>query len=91
MYHNHAKYQGGSIDVHVNAVDGKITDIDFTGDFLGVRDWREIQPQFIGLPFTKTAVAGVLLANQDGQYFGTITNEELLAVFFQKDEVETHV
>lgn len=91
MYHNHAKYQGGSIDVHVNAVDGKITDIDFTGDFLGVRDWREIQPQFIGLPFTKTAVAGVLLANQDGQYFGTITNEEFLAVFFQKDEVETHV
>lgn len=91
MYNSHAKYSGGSIDVHIDVANGKITDIEFTGDFLGVRDWREIKAQFIGLPFTKSAVADVLLANQEGQYFGSITNDELLAVFFQKDEVETNV
>ena len=90
MYNNHAKYTGGSIDVHIDAVAGKITDINFTGDFLGVRDWREIKAQFIGIPFTRDAIREVLARNADGQYFGSITQDELLTTFFQKDEVKVH-
>ncbi|MBR2277493.1 MAG: lipoate--protein ligase [Leuconostoc sp.] len=90
MYNNHAKFSGGSIDVQIDVHDGKITDINFTGDFLGVRDWREMKSQLLGIPFTYEYVANILEKNKDGQYFGSITNNELLETFFQKDEVETN-
>ncbi|MFT8757250.1 lipoate--protein ligase [Leuconostoc pseudomesenteroides] len=90
MYDNHAKFDGGAIDVQVNVNDGRITDINFTGDFLGVRDWREIKPALVGIPFTPEAVSTILDQKSDGQYFGSITNNELLATFFQKDEVKIH-
>ncbi|TPF06619.1 lipoate--protein ligase [Leuconostoc mesenteroides] len=88
MYNNHAKYDGGAIDVQIDVKNGDITDINFTGDFLGVRDWREIKSELIGIPFTRDATAEVLDRNKDGQYFGSITNDELLETFFQKDEVK---
>lgn len=90
MYNNHAKFDGGSIDTQIDVEDGKITNINFTGDFLGVRDWREMKAQFIGLPFTRQAVSQVLENNKDGQYFGSITIDELLGTFFQKDEVSNN-
>lgn len=78
---NHAKYDGGSIDVKANVKEGKIQDIDFTGDFLGVRDWREIKDKFIGQVFSPEAILKVLESNSDGQYFGGITNDELAVLF----------
>ncbi|MEX0380287.1 lipoate--protein ligase [Leuconostoc sp. MS02] len=90
MYNNHAKFNGGSIDVQIDVDDGKITNVNFKGDFLGVRDWREMKEQLIGVPFTHNAVTDILEKNKDGQYFGSITNDELLETFFQKDEVETN-
>ncbi|GMA69173.1 lipoate--protein ligase [Leuconostoc litchii] len=90
MYNNHAKYSGGAIDVQMDVDSGHITDINFTGDFLGVRDWREMKSQLIGIPFTREAVAEVLDKNKEGQYFGSVTNDELLETFFQKDEVVTN-
>lgn len=80
-FENHAKFTGGSIDVQVNVTQGIIQDINFKGDFLGVRDWREIKDLFVGVPFEKKAVEKVLATNQDGQYFGGITNQELTNLF----------
>ena len=80
-FENHAKFAGGSIDVQVNVENGKITDLNFLGDFLGVRDWRDIKDQFIGIIFSPEAVLSVLTKNTDGQYFGTIQNEELADLF----------
>ncbi|WP_220740360.1 lipoate--protein ligase [Leuconostoc miyukkimchii] len=90
MYNNHAKFGGGSIDVQIDVHDGEITDINFTGDFLGVRDWREMKSQFIGLPFKREVIASILEQNKEGQYFGSIKNSELVETFFQKDEVENY-
>jgi len=90
MYNNHAKFSGGSINAQIDVHDGKITDLNFTGDFLGVRDWREMKSQLIGIPFTYEYIADILEKNKDGQYFGSITNNELLETFFQKDGVETN-
>lgn len=80
-FENHAKFTGGSIDVQVNVAQGNIQDINFKGDFLGVRDWREIKYRFIGIPFDKQVVEHVLAANQGGQYFGGIKNQELASLF----------
>lgn len=80
-FHNHAKYTGGAIDVFANVHAGHITDIDFQGDFLGVRDWREIKDDLIGLSFDPAAVLTVLQKHHDGQYFGSITDEEVATLF----------
>lgn len=80
-FDNHAKFAGGGIDVQANVENGKITDINFVGDFLGVRDWRDIKSQFIGQPFDAAAIFRVLDANKEGQYFGTIDNLELSELF----------
>ena len=72
---------GGAIDIQVNVENGKITEINFQGDFLGVRDWRDIKEQFIGLEFEPSAILEVLETNKEGQYFGTIQNTELSEMF----------
>ena len=87
QFQNHAKFTGGAIDVQVNVEHGKISDINFLGDFLGVRDWRDIKDQFIGIDFTPEAVLSVLTKNAEGQYFGTIANEEL-AQMFKADKLQ---
>lgn len=80
-FNNHKKFTGGGIDVHANVKEGLITDIDFTGDFLGVRDWREIKDQFIGQPFDEKKIYQILKKNADGQYFGSIDDHQLAAMF----------
>lgn len=80
-FNSHEKFAGGAIDVQVNVEAGKITDINFQGDFLGVRDWRDIKSQFIGIAFAPETVLQVLEANKEGQYFGTIENSELSQMF----------
>ncbi|MCM0582245.1 lipoate--protein ligase [Weissella diestrammenae] len=80
-FENHAKFQGGSVDVQANIAHGKIQAINFTGDFLGVRDWREIEKDFLDQPFEPQTIAKILTNHQDGQYFGGITNDEMASLF----------
>lgn len=80
-FKNHAKFDGGSIDLFANVNEGKISDIAFEGDFLGVRDWREIKDKFIGAKFIPSEILPILDEISDGQYFGGIKNEELATLF----------
>ena len=80
-FKNHAKYDGGIIEVQVQVEGGVIQDINFTGDFLMLRDWRDIKDQFIGLPFEADQIRPVFEKNQDQQYFGTISVDELTQLF----------
>ena len=80
-FKNHAKYDGGIIEVQVQVEGGVIQDINFTGDFLMLRDWRDIKDQFIGLSFEADQIRPVFEKNQDQQYFGTISVDELTQLF----------
>ncbi|MFV0556697.1 MAG: lipoate--protein ligase [Lactovum sp.] len=86
-FSQHAKFSGGSIDIQVNVDKGLITDLNFVGDFLAVRDWRDIKDDFIGQSFDPAAVFRVLDKNKDGQYFGTIGNLELSQMFKNPEKV----
>ncbi|CAH1852360.1 lipoate--protein ligase [Convivina intestini] len=81
-YHNHEKFDGGSVDVYIDVHQGKIDDIEFRGDFLGVRDWRDIKDAFIGQAYTPATLKQILAENRDGQYFGSVTDDQLLSVIF---------
>ncbi|AIG65598.1 lipoate--protein ligase [Weissella tructae] len=80
-FKNHTKFTGGALDVFAEVQEGKITDIAFGGDFLGVRDWREIKDAFIGLNFDAAEIMKVLDEHDEAQYFGTITNSEVASMF----------
>jgi len=80
-FKNHAKFDGGVLDVFAEVKEGKITDIEFEGDFLGVRDWREIKDEFIGITFDPEKIMHVLKRHTDAQYFGTITDLEVASMF----------
>lgn len=80
-FKNHAKFTGGVLDVFAQVQEGKIVDIAFGGDFLGVRDWREIKDDFIGLTFDAAEIMDVLNKHDEAQYFGTITNAEVASMF----------
>lgn len=68
------------LGISVNLEHGLIQAIDFTGDFLGLEEWRDITDDFTGIPFTKQAVLAVLEQKNQLQYFGTITNEEIVSL-----------
>jgi len=80
-FSNHAKFVGGSIEVQANVENGLVTAVNFVGDFLGVRDWREIREEFIGAPFDPLAIQKILDQNQGDQYFGSISASELAGLF----------
>ncbi|MFL1695575.1 lipoate--protein ligase [Weissella kandleri] len=80
-FQNHAKYQGGSIDVLANVEHGLIKKLNLTGDFLGVRDWRDIENRLIGQPFNPHTIEKQLTPEEVQQYFGDITQAELAALF----------
>ena len=80
-FSNHGKFDGGSIDVEVNVENAVITDVNFLGDFLGVRDWRDIKADFLGVSFDPANILQILEKNKAGQYFGTIKNTELAELF----------
>ncbi|MFT8323779.1 lipoate--protein ligase [Oenococcus sicerae] len=85
-FNNHHKFAGGAIDVHADVAQGLIQNIDFTGDFLGVRDWREMKDQLIGQPFNANTIYDVLQKNAGGQYFGSIDNRDLADMFSTESE-----
>lgn len=80
-FHNQKRFSGGTLGISVNLEHGLIQAIDFTGDFLGLEEWRDIADDFKGIPFNKQAVLAVLeQKNNQLQYFGTITNEEIVSL-----------
>ncbi|MDR0200511.1 MAG: lipoate--protein ligase [Streptococcaceae bacterium] len=78
---NHAKFDAGSVDVEANVEAGKITDINFVGDFLALRDWKEIKDDFIGQAFEPAAIFRILDKNKNEKYFGDLDNQALSQLF----------
>ena len=79
-YHAHEKFAGGILDIKADIVQGIIQDIHFGGDFLGVEDIERLIPQLIGVPFEEATLRDILVENQEKQYFGTISNDEVLSL-----------
>ncbi|MBM7617420.1 lipoate-protein ligase A [Weissella uvarum] len=89
-FENEKRFPGGTLGISANLADGRIKDIDFTGDFLGLEEWRDIKDQFIGIPFTKEALLKVLnQANDEQQYFGSISNDEIASLLDVAKETNT--
>lgn len=74
---NHRRFDGGTLEVHMNVKNAAIQDITFTGDFLSRKDLAPVTEALRGCAVEPEAVAAVLRQFSLQDYFGTITPEEV--------------
>lgn len=78
----HEKFPGGSVDVRLLVEEGIIRSCRIYGDFLGQRDIHEFEGALIGRRYQISEVAPVLHTLPTGEYFGAISEQEVLQVLF---------
>lgn len=81
-FHTSQRFTGGKVEVKADVDNGAIGSIRFFGDYLGLHDVAEIEQQLIGKRFRKDDVAAVFAQFAMPQYFGTISETDLLALLF---------
>lgn len=80
--HMKTRFPGGSVEVLADVEAGRIVSIRFQGDYLGLKDVQELEKQMVGLPFDITSISAFLASVSVSDYFGSITQEELIELLF---------
>lgn len=78
----HARTAGGSIDVFAEVSDGRFQAVQFFGDFMARRPLTEVSDALHGVRYDREEVRTVLDSLEFADYFGGITEEEVLDVLF---------
>ncbi|WP_232699379.1 lipoate--protein ligase [Brevibacillus daliensis] len=76
------RFPVGTIEVQLDIAKGKIEMAKFYGDFFGTQEVAELEEKLGGTPFEKQAIYDVLQAADLHVYFGAITADELISLFF---------
>jgi len=79
---NNKRFPGGNVEVLIDAEEGKIKNIRFMGDYLGLEDVAHVEKRLAGARFKRDDVEAILSTIDLRTYFGSITKEELLSVIF---------
>ena len=79
---NRRRWDGGTLEVHMEVDKGLITGLVFYGDFLSLRALDPVTEALIGCPFRREDVGAVLDRFPLEQYFGSITRDEILETLF---------
>lgn len=85
---NRRRWEGGSLEVRLSVKDGRITEIGFYGDFLSRCSLEPLTERLRGAAFRREDVAGVLEDCPLRNYFGGITEEEILETLFHVQDGE---
>lgn len=86
---NRRRWDGGTLEPHLEVEKGYITGIVFYGDFLSLCSLEPVTEALVGCPFRREDVAQALDRLPLPQYFGAITREEILdTLFHPADKVE---
>ena len=79
---NRRRWDGGTLEPHLSVEKGRITGIVFYGDFLSLSSLDPVTEALLDCPFRREDVAAVLDRFPLPQYFGAITQEEILDTLF---------
>ena len=79
---NNKRFPGGNVEVLIDADEGKIKNVRFMGDYLGLEDVAHVENRLRGVRFKRDDVEAILSTIDLRTYFGSITKEELLSVIF---------
>ncbi|PGZ94363.1 lipoate--protein ligase [Bacillus pseudomycoides] len=81
LQHSH-RFPVGQVDVRLEVQKGVVSECKIYGDFFGVEDVRDIEERLSGKVFDKEALAVALADVEVPRYFGNITKEDFLSLFF---------
>ena len=82
---NKRRWDGGTLEPCVEVDQGIIRQIVFYGDFLAISPLDEVTDALVGTPFRREDVATVLDRFPLSEYFGSITQDEVLDTLFYVD------
>lgn len=81
-FHNQKRLSGGSVEVYIDVVDGKMQTIKIYGDFFAARDTADIEKALKDCNHDKDSIVKALEPFSINEYFSGISVEELTTVFF---------
>ncbi|PEA54205.1 lipoate--protein ligase [Bacillus pseudomycoides] len=81
LQHSH-RFPVGQVDVRLEVQKGVVSECKIYGDFFGVEDVGDIEERLSGKVFDKEAFAAALADVEVPRYFGNITKEDFLSLFF---------
>ena len=77
------RWKGGTLELYYSVQRGKISGIDFRGDFLAMRPLEDIKDALTGCRFTGEDVGKILDGFDLTDYFGSIGREAILSAMFE--------
>ncbi|MED1789410.1 lipoate--protein ligase [Brevibacillus laterosporus] len=80
------RFPVGTIELRLDVEKGKIKQAKIYGDFFGVGEVADIEQKLADIPMEKKAIREVLESLHLPTYFGAITVEELLTLFFDHEQ-----
>ncbi|HEY8891519.1 MAG TPA: lipoate--protein ligase [Clostridium sp.] len=86
-YKNSRKFDIGILDVRINVEDGLIKNCKMYGDFFGTEDIKKFEEVLIGIRFQKNDISNIIKYIDITRYFGKISKEDLLSLFFETDTI----
>ncbi|SFJ05263.1 MULTISPECIES: lipoate--protein ligase [unclassified Bacillus (in: firmicutes)] len=81
LQHSH-RFPVGQVDVRLEVQKGVVSECKIYGDFFGIEDVRDIEERLSGKVFDQEAFAAALADVEVLRYFGNITKEDFLSLFF---------
>ena len=79
---NRDYFPGGRLEIGLSVSGGRLTAVQFYGDFLSITDTTPLAQALVGTDYREDAVAAVLAQYPVAAMFGGITGEELLRTIF---------
>jgi lipoate-protein ligase A len=81
-FKNYKKFDAGSVEVSLHAVDGKIQNIKIYGDFFGTEDVEKLENMLIGLRYDEYEVKERLKDVEINKFLGNISKDEFISCIF---------
>ncbi|MFV0559842.1 MAG: lipoate--protein ligase [Enterococcus sp.] len=72
----------GSVEVHLNVAQGKITDAKVYGDFFGLGEIKDVEDLLIGQRYTREDIDATINQLDIKKYFGAIEPEDLVGLIY---------
>lgn len=73
----------GTVHIHLNIAENRITSCQFGGDFIGNLPTNELEKALTGLPYDHDSISKVLAQTDVSRYFDGVTSAELLRLIIQ--------
>ncbi|MDO4545470.1 MAG: lipoate protein ligase C-terminal domain-containing protein, partial [Bacillota bacterium] len=82
-FRNKKRFSGGSLEVNLEVHEGKISECMLNGDFLSLKNVKDVETALIGIPYKKSQIKETMNMIPTELYFGDIGKQGLVDCFFE--------